>query len=432
MKTESSKRVLTLLLAGALAALTPQWTMAAGTPACTPITNTALVDYKVGTVDQPQGSGVAPSFLVGNKVMVTVEKKDAAAVPVVTNGSAAQLVAASSYLTFTVTNAGNALQDYTLSASALVGADDPFGGAADSFDLSGVTAYVDVNNNLTYDAGDTATTLLAVNPDTTYGANAAAGTRTVFVVPTGASPVVLAAQANGTQSVYALEAVSNKGNGSADSVETNSNGTIYKIGGGTCTADIVLAEDTHTSNVAGELKWDGKDNARNTFKVGTAVLTIEKTATTIWDPVNYDGLDAKSIPGALVRYVITIENGAGAASAKLTTISDTLVASLVMDPDLKTNFATPATPAAESAAGSGFKAMVTGGTRAGDSSGLADSAAKYYTTTSSVDGIDLSGQLITATLATILPADAGGGSAYEAGELKAGETLTITFNAVIQ
>jgi hypothetical protein len=131
--------------------------------------------------------------------------------------------------------------------------------------------------------------------------------------------------------------------------------------------------------------------------------------------------------------VVTIGNAPGSASATLTTIGDTLIASLAIDPDLKTNFAVPATPAAESAAGSGFKAIVTGSTRVGAAgSPLANNVAKYYTTTSSADGVDIAGQVITATLATLLPVDAGGGSPYTVGELKAGETLTLTFNVIIQ
>jgi hypothetical protein len=60
-------------------------------------------------------------------------------------------------------------------------------------------------------------------------------------------------------------------------------------------------------------------------------------------------------------------------------------------------------------------------------------APKYYTTTSSADGVDHNGVnpggSITATMATVLPVE----NAYTtAGELKPGDSVTITFNAIVQ
>ncbi|HEY6010389.1 MAG TPA: hypothetical protein VIX18_02880, partial [Nitrospirota bacterium] len=63
---------------------------------------------------------------------------------------------------------------------------------------------------------------------------------------------------------------------------------------------------------------------------------------------------------------------------------------------------------------------------------LAFGTPKYYTTTSTADGIDHSGGAtggtITATMTTVLPAEGG----YAAGELKPGDSVTITFNAIVQ
>jgi uncharacterized repeat protein (TIGR01451 family) len=407
------------LLLGIIALAAPQMAEAVGTAACTVVSNTAHLTYQVGGVDPTGGAGVDPAvpatFTVGNKVMVTVEKSDSSAVSVIPNSSAANLVAANKYLTFTVTNAGNAVQDYTLAVLNPSGEADIFGGAADSFDLSGVTAYLDVNNNGVYDAGDTATTILQLDPTVTYGANPV-GTRKVFIVPTGATPVVPVNQANGTQAVYILQATSNKGNGLANTVETQNqnNGLVYKIGGGSCNADIVLAENTHTSNKtlpSAEVHWDGKDTARDTFIVATAAIAVSKTSVVYSDPVNLL-VTPKAIPGAVIRYTISIAN-TGSASATLTTISDALNAALQIVSTA--GGASWSVPASARTTKSG---TLTADTADANTDGLG------HTNTALVGGT------LTWTLATILKADVPNG--YAAGELKTNETINLVFDATIQ
>lgn len=406
------RRLGTMFMAGAIAAMIPQWAMAAGTPACTSIANSASVSYEVGTVPQGTITGAPATFVVGNKVLVTVEKSNVAPIPVVPNSTSAQLLSAGSYLSFTVTNGGNALQDYTFAATHQGGAVDPFVITdVDTFALSGVTAYVDVNNNQVYDGADTLSVLTTVDPTVTYPGQTDPGTRTVFIVPTGGAPVVPAAQADATKSVYALEAIANKGDGSANTVETqNSNGLVYKIGGGSCTADIVLADATHTSNVAGESAYDGKDTARNTFKVNTATINISKTSAVYSDPVNGTGPvpAPKAIPGAVIRYSIKISN-TGGASATLATISDTLVNNLKI-------------------VSAGATWSVTGSTRATASGALtADLVAGDGLVHSDPSAV---GGTLTATLSTILAADVP--NSYGAGELKSGEEVTLTFDVTIE
>jgi hypothetical protein len=97
-----------------------------------------------------------------------------------------------------------------------------------------------------------------------------------------------------------------------------------------------------------------------------------------------------------------------------------------MDPDLKVAAnAAWAALAPASAMGQGFKVTVAGSTRA------SFAAPKYFTTASDGDGVEYSGGLggtVTANMATILPVEAG----YTAGQLKAGETVTLIFNVIIQ
>lgn len=410
-------RLTALLLAGALAALTPLSALAAGTPVCSSITNTATINYEVGGVGQTPIDGTAAAFNVASKVNLTVATTNAAPGVTVVPGTGTL----QAYLTFTVQNDGNTVQDYSLSAITKGAATYTVWAANDSvdnFDADGVSVFVESGATVGYQAAqDIATYIDELAPN---------GTKTVYIVATG-TPAIALALSNGNKAVYALLARTAQGGSAA----TEGAETTTALTAGACSAPIVLA-DTASGPEDGAL--DGDDSAYSVFVVSSADITINKVATTLWDPINYNGVNKKAIPGAIVQYVVTIENDALAtSSATLTSIGDTLIASLAIDPDLLTDFTTPATPAPESLAGKGFKALVTGA-RTNSSAGansLAAGVAKYYTTTSSADGVDIAGQTITATLATLLPIDTGG-TGYTAGELKPGETFTLTFNVVIQ
>jgi hypothetical protein len=136
------------------------------------------------------------------------------------------------------------------------------------------------------------------------------------------------------------------------------------------------------------------------------------------DPFN--GITSpKNIPGAIVQYAIVINNAAGTgASATLTTITDTLAATVTHDPGLRVP-----TNAATCIAGigvSGFKIVSSVGRKLGGTAGV-------MTNAMDADGAHIAGQAVTVTFATALPADTG----YTAGELKPGESVTITYNAII-
>jgi len=408
-------RLAALLLAAALAAMTPLSALAAGTPVCADITNTATLTYEVGTVPQPNKSAASTPFDVASKVDLTVITEDAApGITVVPGTGTLQAV-----LEFTVTNTGNTVQDYILSTVDKVGGTHAVwapGDSADTFSAAGVVVVVESGDAAGYDALDVATYIDELAPD---------APKTVYIVATG-TPAIAVALANGSKAVYALVANSAAGGATGVLGAETTNASTYNGAGCTAPVPVVLADIAGTGPE--DISLDGADSAYSVFVVSSADISVNKVATTLWDPINYD-TTPKAIPGAIVQYVVTITNAALApSSATLTSIGDTLIASLAMDPDLLTDFTTPATPAAESAAGSGFKASVTG-TRVGNAgSGLAANVAKYYTTTSTADGVDLAGQSITATLATLLPAEAG----YTVGELKPGEVFTLTFNVIIQ
>jgi hypothetical protein len=307
-------------------------------------------------------------------------------------------------LTFTVSNTGNTVQDFALSAAA---GTDPHGGT-DNFDASNVRVFVESGANAGYLAGeDTATYIdeLAayVNPGDEV---------TVYVVadiPLG--------QSSGDIAAHTLTATARAGAGAGSLGAV----LVETVGPDTAGVDIVFADGAGDPPNAAR---DASHSDTDAYRVLSSQLTIAKTSTLIRDPFNLN-TNPKHIPGAYIQYVVTISNAVGAgASATLTTITDTLeVINTAIDPDL----IVAATGIPESAAGSGFKVGV-GGTSA------RVGFPKYFTTTSSVDGVDhdgsATGGTVTATMAAVLPVEAGPG--YTAGELKPGESVTLTFNVIIQ
>jgi len=378
-----------MVFAGVFMMLTPQQAIAAGTASGTLITNNATINYQVGGVGQtPIQDLTPPSFVVDNKVDLTVAEGDGNYTDVNPNTT-------DQVLTFTVTNTGNTIQDFDLSAAA--GA-DPHGGV-DNFDAVNIRVFAENGTTAGYQtAEDTATYIDELDPDAT------GTTYVVADIPIGQSSNDIAA--------YTLTATALAG---------GSTGTEGAALTKTAGADTPLVVDIVFADAVGDT--DGLHQADHSdtdaYQVVSAQLTITKSSTVIWDPFNL-AANPKHIPGAYIQYVITISNAVGAgASATLTTITDTLDANTAIDPDLFV----AATELPESAAGSGFKVDTTGTARG--SAGVA-----YFTTTSSVDGVDFSGGTVTATMTTVLGAEVV--PVYAAGELKAGDSVTLTFNVIIQ
>jgi len=386
-----------ILFVGMMVVIMPQAASAAGTASDTDITNQATVSFDVGGSSQTPISSNTTTFKVDNKIDLVVAEVSSGYTDVNPNTT-------NQVLTFTVQNDGNTTQDFALSAAAGV---DPFGGT-DNFDASNVRVFVESGATAGYQAGeDTATYIdeLAayVNPGDEV---------TVYVVadiPIG--------QSSGDIAADTLTATARAGGGAgslgAALIETAGADTPGAV-------DIVFADGTGDTDGARDASYSDTD----AYRVLSAQLTIAKTSTLIRDPFNLD-TNPKHIPGAYIQYVVTISNaGAATASATLTTITDTLDNNTAIDPDL----IVAATGNPESAAGSGFKVDLVGTTRA------SQGTPQYFTTISSVDGVDhdgsATGGTVTATMATVLPVEAGPG--YAAGELKPGESVTLTFNVIIQ
>ena len=378
-------------------AVIPQ-AVAAGTASGTSITNQATVNYDVEGAAQTAVVSNVTAFIVDNKVDLTVTEVSGGYNDVIPNTT-------NQALAFTVANTGNATQDVAL--SALAGA-DPHGGT-DNFDASNLRVFVEEGTTVGYQvAEDTATYIDELAPYVNPGDEV-----TVYVVAD-----IPVAQGSGDIAAYTLTATARVG-GAAGSLGAALTQTAAADTPGSI--DIVFADGAGVTDAARDAAFSDSD----AYRVLSSQLTATKVTTAIRDPFNA-GANPKRIPGAYIQYAITVSNaGTATASATLTTISDILDANTAIDPDLIVG----ATGAAESAAGEGFKVEVggVGNARTG--------FPKFYTTTSSVDGVDhdgsANGGTVTATMATVLPVDAAG-LGYAVGELKAGESVTLTFNVIVQ
>jgi len=79
--------------------------------------------------------------------------------------------------------------------------------------------------------------------------------------------------------------------------------------------DVVFAE--------GGALGDGILNAQDGFHLISAILEITKEATVIWDPFNLFA-NPKAIPGAIIEYVVTVDNSLGTEDADNVVITDSI------------------------------------------------------------------------------------------------------------
>ncbi len=281
-----------LLLYLVIALAVPQAAMAAITQACTPIGNTAAVAYNVGGFAQAVVSSNTSTIVVGNRVNLTVTTTDASpGVSVVSNQSGA-------VLTFTITNNGNANQTYALTA-----VEEVSGSTTSVF--SGNNTVTDAFNAQSYAASAAITAIVSAGSSTTV--------TIIATMPAGLT--------NGAFAVYALRAQAYKVDGTT--AEANNNSTITSAYG-TCTADVVLGDIAGTDDPAG----DGKHSARSAYHAALTNLTVSKSSVVYSDPINGTSTP-KAIPGAIMEYLVVINNPAGQSTATAVTVTDALTATLV-------------------------------------------------------------------------------------------------------
>jgi uncharacterized repeat protein (TIGR01451 family) len=270
MKGSQTMMRLSLMVIAIMVLLTPSHVMALGTPSGTNITNSATLDYEVLGNPQAQLTSNVTTFVVDNRVDLTVAEVSSTTV---TPGATNQV------LVFTVTNTGNTTQGYSLATTA---------GAADDFDMTGVEIYLDVDND----------GVLDIPGDTLY----APGTRVADIAPDASIQILVVADTplgipDGDTALYNLIATT------LDAGTTTITANDTAIADNPAAIEVVWADAAGTDDAA----TDGQHSADAVYTVATAALDVSKTQAVISDPFN-GGANPKAIPGATIRYTITVTN----------------------------------------------------------------------------------------------------------------------------
>lgn len=290
---------------------------AIGTQAGTSVDNQAVVAYDVGIIPQspipssPTGNsdpagGSNTSFVVDRKVDLTL-----AAIPGplpgyidVTPGSTTQVLA------FDLTNTSNDDLDFELSHAFQAGGADPFGGT-DNVDATLVGVYVDTNGDLAYTAADTDTFVDELS--STAGSN----TIRVFVVSNFPLPGPPWVDGNVSAQIVTATARENGGVGVLGGVITPDGGP-----------EDPAVEETIFADTNGDTDGlrDAAHSDTHAYRVRTATLTVTKTSTVMSDGVNA-AAPFYPIPGAVIRYEVTVAN-TGTITASNVTVRDDLSTAL--------------------------------------------------------------------------------------------------------
>lgn len=323
---------LTGLRAAALLALSLAWLPQAAhaqTAAGDTVSNQASVSYEVGGVAQtpvlsdddgnPANGLNATNFLVDRMLDSTVTERsgayNSATTPNIVPGQA-QSGPLGAVLAFTVTNTGNQVQDFSLSATDSTF--DPFGGS-DNFNATNVNVFVDANGDGIYQPGtDTATFIDELD----YTGNAGGNPSSVVVFVVSDIPL---AQGDGDIAAYALTAQVAEG-GSAG-VQGSDITTDDRLTSDSTGVDDVFADGENVNNGADGL-LDGKSSAEDAYRVSSAVLSVAKSSQVISDPFN-GTTNPKAIPGAVIEYTISVSNAAGGSTATNINVTDDLTGEIV-------------------------------------------------------------------------------------------------------
>jgi len=421
-KTSGSTLLAALLYGAALLGLVSQNAMAAGTVSTTVVANLASITYDVagtplyvcsssagnstldndGTCVTGFFGALQTDFAVDNKVDLLVTEGNSTYTTSAA-GSTAQVT------TFTVKNEGNTNQDFALAAANL-GAVTLFT-KTDDFNVTGcVIALSSTTGAATFSTtgGDH---LDAMAPDE--------------IATVTVSCDIPAAQVDGSFAVVSLTATAY-----ADDAAATLGTALSETANTEDGVEIVFGDAAKVAT--GDTAGNAIDSDRDAYFVTAPKLTITKTVATLCDPVDGDA-SPHNIPGAVVRWTITIAN-TGATSANLTSISDAIPTNTTFDPDMITGVGA-GTACEYAAAGAGLPASTVNGNGVriqnsvarpmlGSATGTVTSS--YFTGAADADGVTVGASTVV-TFTTALPA--GGG--YTAGELKAGETLTVSFNVGI-
>jgi hypothetical protein len=410
--------------------------MAAGTTAGTDINNKATLNFSVGgSVQTPVessptgnltpgvGGGVVTTFKVDRRINLVVATTNTAPVSVALGNSGM-------ITSFTVTNSTNDVVDVILSNIATMAAASTGATGVDDADFinGACTMHTDA-------AGSTAaiTRLPSVAADAVVPVYVKCNIQPL----TALTPQTYAAWNNRVNVVSLVGQAATAGGGAAFTQDTGADvaTAVQNVFGDEAGGNGGVAGAAGTTlggaGNAVDAYRDGLHSANSAYKIIMPILTVTKTETLVCDPLN-GVINPKRIPGALVRYSITVSNAATAlASGNLTTATDPLQADLTHDVNFVagTSAATciaGAAPTSGGAAGSGFRLS---NVAVSPATLLRPAGPAYLTNGVDTDGAGILVQDITINYTNGLPVV---GTTHTAGEIKPGESVTVEFQAFIK
>lgn len=265
---------------------------AANTAAGTVVSNTARVNFKIGSTSLTETASAV--ITVQQIVNVTVTWQNASDVSVAP-GSLQQS------LLFKVTNTGNGADSFTLAASPATVIGTPFTPTDCQiyYDTAGTGAYSPTDKLYTPDSNDPS-----------LAQSAALDMLIVCNVPANAADLSLAAMT--------LAAVSKTASGTPGTVKT---------GGGAGGVDAIVGAS------------GGKGNATGTWQVHNVAFSYVQSAAIVSGPRG-----SQAVSGSVIQYTLTV-TPSGSATAKNVVVGDAVPANTTFVPGSLTLNGTPVTPA---------------------------------------------------------------------------------------
>ena len=286
------KKILVMASVMMLGAMSLQ---AAGTAAGTVVDNTAVLSYEVSGTPQDNVNSDTDTFVVDDKVDLAVTHQDNP-IKTVAPGATAQV------LEFTVTNEGNKVHDFLLTAGQNNG--NPYGEAhPDQFDIDAAKLHVYVED------GTTPGYQVAEDTETYIDELAADGTATVYIVSDIPNPLTDGDVAEMT--LTAQVAVGGT-SGTKGAAIANDNGADADTEGSNPGDEQIVFADAAGANGAPDAVRDGKHGDTSAYKVKRAILAASKTSIITNDPTG--SAEKHRVPGATIRYCFDVQNtGSGDA-----------------------------------------------------------------------------------------------------------------------
>ena len=265
-----------------------------GTDANTDVTNTVVVSWKVGGVQQTaptptEQPGMEVSFKVDRKVNLTMTGSTQNAVSPGQTGV---------MLTYVVTNKTNDTADFVLAYEK----DET------DFGLSNIHMYVEADGNNTFDEGTDNDPGNEITYIDDLGEDAG---RTVYIFANIAADAANTESATITLKAQAVDKSGTTASPGTALVETLAADNAANV-------DNVFADGDGPHSL--DTDQDGEYSATGTYNISGTSINVSKSYTVLSDGFSAAGQE-KPIPGAIVLYCITVEN-AGTINADHIGVSD--------------------------------------------------------------------------------------------------------------